>query len=394
MGYIEFTEEQQLLQKSVRELAQSKLVQFIPSMEEGDQFPWEAFRLYGDQGILAMAIPEKYGGSGGKCTDLCIVREEIVRHSSYALGILSFMPVIPASLVISGGYEWQMEKYLPPITEGKALWGMSLTEPDAGSYVGGLKTTARRDGDSYVINGSKCFASFATIGQGMFVYAKTDPDAPAGQAVSVFVVERDTPGFNPAPPKGKLGAHGLVTGDLFLDDVRVPVENRVGEEGEGYRIAFEHFTFSRICTAAGALGLAEAALDYSLDYVKNRQIWGTTLAQYQGLQWMLAEMATAIEAGRGLVYRAAAEEDRGHRDIREMSSMAKFFCGDLAMRVATDAVQLLGGHGYMTDHPVERFFRDAKFSQIHDGANQIQRNLVAKALLRDNPWEQYAGTAG
>jgi hypothetical protein len=380
---IEFTEEQSGLQQMLRKLVKDKLVPRIGEIDETDEFPRDLWELFGDMGLLQMVVPAEYGGGDAGVVDLCIVREEIAK-CSFALAIVAHSNVIGGALALMvGANEDQKKRHLSRIGSGKTLSSLALTEPASGSDVAGMTTRAVRDGDDYVINGRKAWASFAEVADIITVFAKTDPDAGL-KGISVFTLEngRNTPGLDIGKAEKKMGFHGVPSGEVGFDGVRVPARDRLGEEGEGWSIAMRVLNRNRPVNAAGALGIAEGAYEYALGYVKERHIFGQTVADFQGIQWMLADMATEIEAARGLVYRAAADVDAGVADARELSSMAKRYTTDMAMRVTTDCVQIMGAAGYIRAHPVERLMRDAKLTQIVEGANQVQKNIIARNILR------------
>lgn len=380
---IEFTEEQRGLQQTLRKLVKDKLEPRVAEIDETDEFPRDIWELFGDLGILQMVVPAEYGGGGAGVVDLCIVREEIAK-CSFPLAIIAHSNVIGGALVlIEGADEDQKRRHLSRIGTGKTISSLALTEPRSGSDVAGMTTRAVRDGDDYVITGRKAWASLSVLADMITVFAKTDMDAGL-RGMSAFVLEqgRHTPGLDFGKPERKMGFHGVPTMEMGLDGVRVPARDRIGEENGGWGIVMRMLNRNRPCNAAGALGIAEGAFEYALGYVKERHIFGQMVSDFQGIQWMLADMATEIEAARGLVYRAAADVDAGVPDARELSSMAKRYATDLAMRVTTDCVQIMGGAGYIRDHPVERMMRDAKLTQIVEGANQIQKNIIARNILR------------
>lgn len=373
-----FTQTQTLLRDNMARIAREKIAPRAGEIDETDEFPEDLHEFFVAQGIEQMAVPREYGGSGSSVTDLCIVREEFAKYS-YAISILAGqMPFVGVSILVQATPE-QKQHYLGRLAAGE-LCAFGLTEAGGGSDAAAILTRAERKDGGYVLNGSKFFLTLGNRAELLGIFAKTDPSA-GWRGVSLFMVERDTPGLQRGAPLRKLGTRGLAAIELGMQDVFVPEDARIGPEGEGFKIAMHHFNSNRVISAAGHLGLAEGAYEYALAYAKQRYAFGQPIAEFQGIQWMLAEMATGIEAGRGLVYRSAEEIDAGHENAG-VTSMAKYFNAELVMRVATDAVQILAGHGYISDHPVERFFRDAKFCQIHDGTSQIQKNIIAREILR------------
>jgi alkylation response protein AidB-like acyl-CoA dehydrogenase len=331
--------------------------------------------------LTALQLPAEYGGSGADLVTQAIAAEEIARvcASTSLTYLISKLGMLP---VINFGTEELKRRYLPKVAAGEIQASYCLSEADAGSDVAAMTTRAVRDGDSYVLNGSKCWITNAGISDVYLVFAKTDPVA-GHRGISAFVVERDW-GVQVTKLEHKLGVRGSPTGQLAFDDVRVPAANLVGEEGRGFYIAMHTLDRSRPTIGAQAVGIAQGALDYAVGYMRQRRVKGQPIAEFQGLQFMVADAAMRIEAARGLVYRACALVDAGDPfgDLGKVGAMAKAFASDVAMAVTTDAVQLLGGYGYTTDFPVERMMRDAKITQIYEGTNQIQRVVIARSLLK------------
>ncbi len=368
----------ELLRDTVRRAARERIAPRAAEIDARGEFPRDVEALLWDLGVMSLTLPPEHGGFPGQpCTALCHCVEEVARHcaSSALLMIVQAVGTFP---IHHAGGEGLRARYLPRLGEGRELAGYLVTEPEAGSDVAALRTTATRDGGDYVLRGQKCFATNGGVASIYSVLARTGPGR---TDLTFFVVEREAPGLSVGKVEDKLGQRGSNTSEVILDDVRVPASARLGAEGDGFRVAMADFDMSRPAIAAQALGIAEGALEYALEYARTRETFGKPIAEHQLVQAMLADAATAVEAGRGLVYRAAAQADAGERNTR-LASMAKCFCGDAAMRVTTDAIQILGGHGYLKDHPVERMFRDAKLTQIFEGTNQIQRLVIARELLR------------
>ena len=330
--------------------------------------------------LPALAIPAEHGGAGADYVTQAIMIQEVARAcASTAVTLqISSLGMTP---VVNWGSEELKQRYLPRVASGEAQASYCLSEPDAGSDVASMRTTAVRDGDHYVLNGTKYWVTNAGISSTYTVFAKTSPNA-GSRGISCFLVEADW-GVKVAKLEDKMGLRGSPTGEVVLDDVRVPVENRIGAEGEGFLIAMHTLDRSRPLIGAQAVGIAQAALDYSSSYIQQRHQFGRPVSELQGLRFMVADMAMRIEAARSLVYSACSVADEGDPagELSRMGAMAKCFASDTAMAVATDAVQLLGGYGYTKDFPVERFMRDAKITQIYEGTNQIQRVVIAKSIL-------------
>jgi len=340
----------------------------------------ELFREYD---ILGLPFEEEYGGTGTGALMVLVAIEEISKVCATTGLILAVQELGSLGLKLAGG-EKQKRRYLPRLASGKWLCAYALTEPGSGSDSAAMRTTAERHGDEYVLNGSKRFITNAGVAGLYVVFAKTDPEA--GHAgISAFVVEADTPGFGVGRIEPKMGIKGSTTGELFFNDMRVPADNLLGEEGEGFRIAMRILDRSRPGIGAQGLGLAQGATDYALDYAKSRETMGKPIAQHQLIAATLADMETKCEAARGLLYRCGQMIDDGvdGSDLTKISAMAKLYCTDVAMEVTTDAVQILGGYGYMQEYPVERMMRDAKITQIYEGTNQIQRLVIAREMVNE-----------
>ena len=380
MSMFDLTEDQRSFKEVLRQFVEEKVAPRAAEYDEREEFPWESFNACVAMELPALGVPAEHGGQGADHVTQALAVEEVARGcaSTAVTLLISKLGMLP---VINFGSAGMRDKYLPRIASGEAQASYCLSEPDAGSDVASMTTRAERDGDSYVLNGTKYWITNAGISDTYTVFAKTDPSA-GHRGISCFLVEKDW-GVKVPKLEHKMGLRASPTGEVVLEDVRVPVENRIGEEGQGFYIAMHTLDRSRPTIGAQAVGIAQGALDYAVGYMKRRQQFGRPIAEFQGLQFMLADMAMRIEAARGLVYRACAAIDAGdaNGDLGELGAMAKCFASDVAMQVATDAVQLLGGYGYTREFPVERFMRDAKITQIYEGTNQIQRVVISKRLL-------------
>lgn len=350
-------------------------------LDRENRFPTEIMKVLADSDMFRIYIPEAYGGLGLGSLALCVAAEELSRvcagvATTYAANALGAMPIL-----LSGSEE-QKKRFLPDLAAGSKLAAFALTEPDAGSDAGGIRTKAIRDGDHYVLNGTKQWITNGGEAKIYTVIALTDPDrGPRG--ASALVVEDGTPGFSYGKKEDKMGIRASATRELIFEDCRVPAENLIGREGTGFMVAMKTLDNSRPGVAAQAVGIAQGALDEAMSYASQRRQFGQRIDSFQGIQFMLADMATQIEAARALVYCVARMIDGGAKKFEKEAAMAKVFASDVAMRVTTDAVQILGGYGYMKEYPVEKMMRDAKITQIYEGTNQIQRNVIASALIRE-----------
>jgi alkylation response protein AidB-like acyl-CoA dehydrogenase len=365
---------------AVRQMAEERIAPHAAEVDREAAFPWDGFKASVEMELPALGIPVAYGGAGADHVTQAIMVEELARvcASTSVTMLISKLGMMP---VFNWGSEPLKKKYVPRVASGDAQASYCLSEADAGSDVAAMRCRAVRDGDHYVLSGTKYWITNAGASDLYTVFAKTDPDA-GHRGISCFVVEADW-GVRVAKLEHKMGLRGSPTGEVVLDDVRVPVENRVGEEGQGFAIAMHTLDRSRPTIGAQAVGIAQGAIDYAAQYMKERKAFGHPIAEFQGLRFMLADMAMRTEAARTLVYRACSIIDAGDPDgeLSMIGAMAKCFASDTAMAVSTDAVQLLGGYGYTTDFPAERFMRDAKITQIYEGTNQIQRVVIAKNLL-------------
>jgi alkylation response protein AidB-like acyl-CoA dehydrogenase len=378
------TPEQRELRDLVRTLARERIAPRAAEIDESHEFPWDVVELFRENDIFGLFFAERYGGLGTGTLTALVAIEEVSKVCATSGLILAVQELGSLGPKLAGTDE-QRARWLPRLASGEWLGAYALTESGSGSDSAAMRTTARRDGGDYVLNGSKRFITNAGVAHLYTVFAKTDPDA--GHAgITAFLVEADTPGFAVARLEPKLGISGSTTGELTFDDARVPAANRLGEEGEGFTIAMRILDRSRPGIAAQALGIAQGATDYALEYAKTRETMGKPIAQHQLIQAKLADMETECEAARGLLYRYGRMVDDGADDseLTKASAMAKLKCGDVAMAVTTEAVQILGGYGYIKEYPVERFMRDAKITQIYEGTQEIQRLVIAREMLKES----------
>jgi len=373
-------EEHSLLRTSVRELAEDKIAPRAAAIDESAEYPWDVHEELRRADLLGLHVPEEYGGAGADRIAHSIVVEEIARVCASSSLIPAGNKLGTMGLILSGSSELKRE-FLPAVAAGEATFSYALSEREAGSDAAAMKTRAVRDGDAYVLNGTKCWITGAGVSTHYTVMAVTDPGRGAN-GISAFVIRADDPGFSVGTKERKLGIKGSPTCEVYLQDCRIPASRMIGAEGTGFKTALKTLDHTRSMIGAQAVGIAQGALDAAVGYTKQRQQFGQRIADFQGVQFMLADMAMKTEAARQLVYVAAAKADRGAPDLTFASAAAKCFASDTAMQVATDAVQLFGGYGYTSDFPVERFMRDAKITQIYEGTNQIQRVVMARSLLR------------
>lgn len=377
----QLTEDQNMLKDLCRQIAETKIRPVSRELDEKEEFPKEIMKVLGQSDLFGICIPEEYGGIGGGLIDLCVATEEISRvdggiAASFAASFLGMFPVLLF------GTEEQKKRILPPIASGEKLAAFALTEPEAGSDVSAVKTQAKKKGDNYILNGTKHFITNGGDADVYTVVAVTDKSrGPRG--ISVFIIEKGAEGFSFGKKEEKMGIRASSTGELIFNDVKVGHENLLGRrEGTGFVATMRTFDQSRPGVASQAVGIAQGALELALQYAHGRVQFGQPITSFQGIQWMLADMATKVEAARSLVYSVASMVDRGIKDIGAASAAAKLFASDVAMEVTTDAVQIFGGYGYMRDYPVEKFMRDAKITQIYEGTNQIQKNIIALKLIK------------
>jgi len=378
------TDEQREIRDLVRTLARERIAPRAAEIDESHEFPWDIVELYREHGLFGLFFDESYGGLGTGTLLALIAIEEVSKVCATSGLILAVQELGSLGLKLAGSDE-QKERYLPRLASGEWLAAYALTESGSGSDSAAMRTTARVDNGEYVLNGSKRFITNADIASLYTVFAKTDPEA-GHSGISAFVVEADTPGFEVARLEAKLGIAGSTTGELTFDDARVPAANRLGAEGEGFKIAMRILDRSRPGIGAQGLGLAQGATDYALEYARTRETMGKPIAEHQLIAAKLADMETACEAARGLLYAFGQLADAGHDgpELTKASAQAKLFCSDTAMWVTTEAVQILGGYGYIREYPVERMMRDAKITQIYEGTNEIQRLVIAREMLKEN----------
>ncbi len=374
------SEEQRLLRDTVRELADGRIAPRAAEIDRTGEFPWDVKALLAEQDILSLPFPERFGGLGGELLSLCLAIEQISRVCATSGLILAVHGLASLPLVLAGS-EAQRARWLPELAAGTRLIAFALTEAEAGSDASAIRTRAVREGDEYVISGTKRFISHGSIADLLTVFALTDPEAPRHRRLSCFVVETDLPGFRVERLEHKMGIRGSPTAELAFDGVRVPADHLIGAEGDGFQIAMDTFDRSRPGIAAQAVGIAQGALDVATRYARERRQFGRAIGEFQMVSALLADMDAATEAARQLLYTACVEIDAGGPDVSRWAALAKLVGGDAAMRVTTDAVQVLGGYGYIDEYPVERMMRDAKITQLYEGTQQIQRLVVARALL-------------
>jgi len=380
MTYL-LTPEHDELRSLVRELADERIAPRAAEIDHTAEFPWDLKELLAQQDLLGTCFREEHGGTALDTIAQTILVEELARADA-TTSLIPIVQKLGALPIILAGSDEQQARYLPRLASGEWLVAFALTEAAAGSDVASNRMRATRDGDVYVVNGSKRFITHGSVANLLTVFALTDPTAGGRRGMSAFIVETDTLGFAAPRVEHKMGIRGSPTAELTFDDVRVPAANRLGAEGEGFRIAMETLDRSRLSIAAQAVGIAQGALDASVSYAAERQQFGQRVTDFQGMQWMLADMASLTEAARQLTYAAAARVDADAPDLPYWTSSAKLVAGDTAMRVTTDAVQVLGGYGYITEYPVERMMRDAKITQLYEGTQQIQRLIVARQVLQ------------
>jgi alkylation response protein AidB-like acyl-CoA dehydrogenase len=377
-----FTEEQIAFRDTVRKMVARHVAPIAAEIDETDRFPLEIVKLFGEMGLMQLWVPEQYGGPNGNLTLMCIAREEISKVSPACASIagLNTMFIMP---LLHFGTEEQRKRYLPIIAKGGVVTAIAISEPQAGSDVTAINTRAKKDGDCYVLNGRKQWCSYGVVADYIVVMARTS-DGSGSDGISAFIVEpKKMAGITFGRHERKMGFRGAPNTPIFFDNVRVPVENLVGEEGKGFRASMRALDLNRPTIGAQSVGLAQGALEACIAYAKERWQFKRPIAEFQGVQFMLADMAMQIEAARALVYECARAGDAGDwKRLNLLASMTKCVASDMAMRVTTDAVQIFGGYGYTMDYPVERMMRDAKLTQIFEGTNQIQRVVIARELLR------------
>ncbi|MFA5430296.1 MAG: acyl-CoA dehydrogenase family protein [Candidatus Omnitrophota bacterium] len=380
MDYL-LTEEQKMIKELAHKIAEEKIRPVAAKYDLTEEFPWEVMKVAGESDMFGLFIPEEYGGMGVNVLNLCLATEEFSRACGgiavcYAASALGTFPIVLF------GNDQQKKKYLPDLAKGKKIAAFGLTEPEAGSDAASIKTTAVKKGDYYILNGMKHFITNGGDAETYTVVAMTDKNKGA-RGASAFIVEKGTPGFTFGKKEEKLGIRASSTRELIFNDCKVPAENLLAKEGMGFIVTMKTFDMSRPGVAAQALGIAQGAMECAAKYARQRVQFGKPISSFQGIQWMLADMATEVEAARALVYACARAIDAGCKDVGRDSAMAKLFASDVAMKVSTDAIQILGGYGYMKDYPAEKYMRDAKITQIYEGTNQIQRNIIGLQLIKD-----------
>lgn len=376
----ELTEDQIMIREAVRDFALGEVAPRAAEIDRTHLFPADLVRKAAELDFLGIVVPSEYGGAGFDHLSFALFIEEIAAVSGTLAVILDVHTSVGTEPIIDWGTEAQKHRYLPALARGEKLGAFALTEPEAGSDAGSLNTSATKSGDGWLLNGTKTFIT--NVGEAdIYIVMARSNSSPGSRGISAFIVEKGMPGLEFGPPMKKLGLHGSSTGELILKDVHVPKENILGEEGGGFRVAMKALDSGRIGISAQAVGLARGALDYAAAYAKERKQFNQTLSRFEGIQFMVADMATAIDAARLLTWEAAIACDSG-APLTRLASIAKVFATDTAMHVTTDAVQILGGYGYITEFPVERFMRDAKATQIYEGTNQIQRIVIAREMLK------------
>lgn len=381
MDYL-LTDEQKMIKELAYKVAEEKIRPVAAKYDQTEEYPWDVIKVIADAGLFGLFIPEEYGGMSVGVLNLCLATEQFSRACGgiavcYAASALGTFPIVLF------GNEQQKKKYLPDLASGKKVAAFAITEPEAGSDASAIKTTARKEGDHYVLNGLKHFITNGGDAETYVVIAMTDKTKGA-RGASAFIVEKGTPGFTFGKKEDKFGIRASSTRELVFTDCKIPKENLLAKEGMGFIvITMKTFDMSRPGVAAQALGIAQGAMELAVKYSKERQQFGKSISSFQGIQWMLADMATEIEASRGLVYSAARMVDAGFKDVAKESAMAKMFASDVAMKVTVDALQIFGGYGYMKDYPIEKYVRDAKITQIYEGTNQIQRSIIALQLIKE-----------
>jgi acyl-CoA dehydrogenase len=376
----DLSDDQRMIRDAVRDFARGVVEPRAHIIDRTREFPADLVQKAAEMDLMGIVVPSEFGGAGLDHVSFALFIEEIAAVSGAFAVILDVHTSVGTEPILDFGTDEQKLKYLPRLASGEILGAFALTEPDAGSDAARLSTTAAKRNGEYILNGAKTFITNIGVAGLYIVMARTGDDPGAG-GISAFIVEKGTAGLHCGEPMGKMGLHGSPTGELFLDDVRVPASNLLGGEGEGFKVAMRALDSGRIGISAQAVGLARGALDLAVDYVKERQQFGQSISRFEGIQFMVADMATLVDAARLMTWQAAEACDR-RVSFTQLASMAKLFATDAAMRVTTDAVQLFGGYGYIKEFPVERFMRDAKATQIYEGTNQIQRIVVARELLR------------
>ena len=379
---VRLNDEQQMIRQTVRDLARDRIAPRARDIDASGEFPWDVVDLYRSHDLFALPFPPEYGGLSGSALTLNVAIEEVAKACASSALIIA-VQALGGYPIMLGGTDEQKARLLPPLASGEKLAAYALSEPGAGSDPGGMETRATRQGDEYVLSGSKIWITDGGVADTIVVFAKTDPAA-GSRGVTAFVIEnaRETKGLTATTIHGKLGIRGSNTAELHFDEVVVPAANRLGEEGSGFGLAMRVLDRSRPGVAAQALGIAQGALDYAVGYARERRQFGKAIAEFQAIQFMIADMEAQTSAARALVYWASQLIDDKSPEVTHFAAMAKLMASDTAMRVTTDAVQILGGYGYVSEYPVERMMRDAKITQIYEGTNQVQRLVISRQLLK------------
>jgi alkylation response protein AidB-like acyl-CoA dehydrogenase len=378
---VRLNEEQLMIRQTVRDLARGRIAARAADIDRSGEFPWDVVELFRGHDLFALPFPPEYGGLSGSALTLNVAIEELGAVCATSALILAVQALGGYPIMLAGNDD-QKQRYLPDLASGRKLCAYALSEPGAGSDPGAMQTRAVRRGDEYLLSGQKTWITDGGVADMVVVFAKTDPKA-TSRGVSAFILDaKDATGFSAKTIHGKLGIRGSNTAELFFDETPVPAENRIGEEGEGFKIALRVLDRSRPGVAAQAVGIAQGALDYAVGYAKERRQFGKPIADFQAIQFMLADMEAATQSARALVYWASQLIDARGRDVSRACALAKLVAGDAAMKVTTDAVQVLGGYGYVNEYPVERMMRDAKITQIYEGTQQIQRLVIGRDLLK------------
>lgn len=374
----ELTEEQKIIQTTIRKFAQEELAPVADELDQAEEFPWKIFKRMAELGLLGMILPTQYGGSGSDELSLVITIEEIAQACASTADILDSAAIIGIIPIYQYGNEEQKQRFLPALAKGERISSYAVTEPDAGSDIGSIKMKAVRAGDEYLLNGQKTFITCGNVCDTAIVFAGIPELAPRG--MTAFIVDKEMPGFSRGKKFRKLGMRAATNAELFFDDCHVPAANRLGEEGKGMKIALAILDHGRIGIAAQAVGIAQVVLDKSVEYSKTRIQFGAPISKNQAIAWKLADMATEIEAARFLYYKAAYLADRGE-PFSKNAAMAKLYASELAMKASTWGIQIFGGYGYMMEYPMQRYFRDAKLTEIYEGTSEVQRMVISRAVL-------------
>ena len=379
---MELSQEHTMLREMVRDFAKNEIEPVASELDETGEFPWEILHKMADLGLMGIPYPEKYGGAGMDTLALAIAIEEIGRVCASTGITLAAHTSLGSYPIYEFGSEEQKQKYLRPLAEGKSIGAFGLTEPEAGSDAAGVKTSAKKVGDKYILNGTKFFCTNGGKADFIIVSARTDPEAERHKGMSTFIVEKDFPGFRLGKKENKMGLRASNTQELIFEDCEVPAENLIGNEGDGFKLAVMTLDEGRIGIGALALGIAQGALDHALRYANERTQFGKPIGHFQAIQFLLADMGTEVQAARHLVYDAARLKDAGKPFTKE-AAMAKLYASEVGTRTANRAIQIHGGYGYIRDYPVERFYRDAKLMEIGEGTSEIQRLVIARRLLKE-----------